>query len=74
MLSVNFHTERRGAGLNRAYRVVTHNTPSPIDIAQMAQIRRDAICQSKPMAKYFQKTCLDTLPCELTMHPVCTCV
>ena len=58
----------------RAYRVVIHNTPSPIDIAQMAQIRRDAICQSKPMAKYLQKTCLDTLPCEPTMRLVCTCV
>ena len=59
---------------NRAYRVVTHNTPSPMDLAQMAHTWRDAIYQSKSMAKHLRKMRLATSLCEPVMPmyaPVC---
>ena len=60
--------------MNPAYRVVTHNTLSPIDLAQMAHTWRDAIYPSKSMAKHLRKMRLATSLCEPVMHHVRTCV
>ena len=58
--------------LNRAYLVVTQNTPSPTDLAQMAHTWRDAIYPSKSMAKHLRKMRRATSLCEPVMHHVHT--